>query len=94
MVISDFRPLLNDTFRIQFSDQALELRLEEVNIAGAPYTEGARQPFSLLFTADASRGILRQGNYALNNDRLGRQNLFLVPVGVREGVCHYEAIYN
>ena len=94
MVISDFRPLLKDIFRIQFSDQALELCLEEVTSTGDPYTEGARQPFSLLFSADASRGILRQGNYELNNDQFGKQNIFLVPVGVREGVCHYEAIYN
>jgi len=94
MIISDFRPLLKNVFNIQFSDKALELCLEEIQNTGEPYTEGARQPFSLLFSADASCGVLRQGNYELNNDQLGKQSIFLVPVGVREGICHYEAIYN
>lgn len=94
ITIAEFEPLLNQPFKIQFSDQDLVLELSEVKRSGKPYKEGAREPFSLLFNADASRGILRQGNYHLENKEMGKQSMFLVPVGVDENICQYEAIYN
>ena len=94
MHISDYESLLKQTFKIAFSDQDLLLTLEEVSRAGKPYKEGARQPFSLIFSADASGGVLRQGRYDLENETLGKKGVFLVPVGVKENVCEYQAVYN
>ncbi|MEW8628259.1 MAG: hypothetical protein AB2551_21120 [Candidatus Thiodiazotropha sp.] len=94
MVISDFQPLLNQSFRIAFSDQELVLTLVDVELVGSPYKEGARQPFSLMFDADASVGVLRQGIYPVEHDTLGRKDIFLVPRGVEDNCCRYEAVYN
>lgn len=94
MVIADFQPLLNQSFKIVFSDQALALTLIDVERVGKPYKAGARQPFSLLFVADASAGVLRQGVYPVEHDTLGKQDIFLIPRGVEENRCRYEAVYN
>jgi len=94
ITISDFALLVNQSFTIEFSDQDLILKLDEVKSSGKPYKEDAREPFSLLFSADASSGVLKQGNYELGNGTIGKQSIFLVPIGVEENTCHYEAIYN
>ncbi len=94
ITISDFQTLLNQIFTIQFSDQNLELKLEEINSTGKPYKKGAREPFSLIFTADAKHGILQQGNYELKNKELGKQSIFIVPIKHENNTGFYEAIYN
>jgi hypothetical protein len=94
VVISDFQPLLNQNFRVTFSDKNYPLTLINVMDVGTPFKSGARQPFSLTFYADASLGILNQGVYPVVNDSLGKREIFLIPRGVRENRCYYEAIYN
>jgi hypothetical protein len=94
MLSTDYQPFLNEQFKIVFSDQEFVLTLIEVVLLGAPYKEGARQPFSIMFLADASLGVLRQGIYLVEHIKLGKNNIFLIPRGVEENMCRYEAIYN
>lgn len=94
MVVSDYQSLLNQSFKIKFSDQELTLFLTDVTTAGQPFKKGARQPFSLIFTADASAGVLRQGIYPVEHQKLGRVEIFLIPRGIQQDECHYEAIFN
>ncbi|MCU7916917.1 MAG: hypothetical protein KZQ88_15650 [Candidatus Thiodiazotropha sp. (ex Dulcina madagascariensis)] len=94
MVISDFQPLVNQSFKIVFSDQELPLMLIDVESVGKPYKEGARQPFSLMFVADATDGVLRQGVYPVEHATLGKKDIFLIPRGVEKNQCLYEAVYN
>jgi hypothetical protein len=90
----DYQPLVNQSFKITFTDQELVLTLVEVSLVGRPYKEGARQPFSLMFVADSSPGVLPQGVYPLEHHQLGRKDTFLIPRGIEENTCRYEAIYN
>jgi hypothetical protein len=94
IVFSDFQPLLNDDFEIDLSGKPYRITLTEVETLGKPYKEGARQPFSLIFHADAALGILRQSVYSVTHNSLGTRDIFLIPRGIVEDTCHYEAIYN
>ena len=94
MLITDFQPLLNQQFKIVFSDQELPLELIDVEKNGEPYKEGARQPFTITFLADASVGVLQQGTYPVENETLGKQDVFLIPRGVEDNKCRYDAMYN
>ncbi|MES9852604.1 MAG: hypothetical protein ABW170_12330 [Candidatus Thiodiazotropha sp. L084R] len=94
MVNTDFQPFLNQSFKINFTDQELALTLVDVALVGKPYKEGARQPFSLMFVADASVGVLCQGTYPVEHTTLGKKDIFLIPRGVDNNQCRYEAVYN
>ncbi len=91
---TDFRPLLNQTFKIVFSDLDYVMTLTEVSDQGKPFKAGARQPFSLMFDADATVGVLRQGLYPVEHKILGKRPIFLIPRAVDGNRCVYEAVYN
>jgi hypothetical protein len=94
IVFSDFQPLLNEDFEIDIFNKRYPLTLTKVETLGAPYKEGARQPFSLFFCADVALGILHQSVYPMHHDSFGKCSIFLIPRGVIEDKCYYEAIYN
>jgi hypothetical protein len=52
-----------------------------------------RDGFSLLLRAPVSLGI-SQGIYPVQHPRLGRLEIFMVPVGADEGTVQYEAVFN
>ncbi|MEJ2619330.1 MAG: hypothetical protein P8163_03520 [Candidatus Thiodiazotropha sp.] len=94
IVFSDFQPLLNDKFEVDITGKRYPITLTRIEILGAPYKKGARQPFSLTFCADAALGILRQSVYPMTHDSFGKCSIFLIPRGIIEDKCYYEAIYN
>jgi hypothetical protein len=89
-----FEPCLKQRFTINLPETEVPAELVEVKSLGQPFQEGAREPFSLLFEADTAHGLLNQGTYALANDALGENNIFLVPVGEESGRYQYQAIFN
>ena len=56
--------------------------------------DGGRQPFSLLFVAGPDAPTLSQRLYRLDHASLGALDLFLVPIGPKNGVMQYEAVFN
>jgi Domain of unknown function (DUF6916) len=91
----DFRAHLATPFRVLRPDgEALEIFLVEVtphtHLPGGP---ARRRGFSLLFRSAVS-GHLRQGTYRLDHADMGTLELFLVPVGPRDGGMCYEAVFN
>lgn len=90
----NFEPCLKQNFTILLPEAEITAELVEVKSLGPPFREGAREPFSLLFEADAAQGLLHQGTYALANELLGRRGFFLVPVGERDKRYQYEVIFN
>ena len=52
-----------------------------------------RHPFALLFVCQDER-VLEQGTYAIDHERLGRLEIFVVPVAANESGVHYEAVFN
>ena len=94
MVISDFQSLLNQSFKIVFSDTEYPLELIEVESLGEPYKKGAREPFSLVFVTDSANGLLQQGRYPVEGGEFQKTDIFLVPIAEQNGRYHYQAVYN
>jgi len=70
----------------------LALELVEAT-AGKPSSVGSRRtPFSLLFRGP-HQPVLPQKIYALAHERLGRLEIFIVPLGLDGEGMRYEAIF-
>ncbi|HEY1473316.1 MAG TPA: hypothetical protein VGF53_04460 [Pseudolabrys sp.] len=69
-----------------------ELTLAEVKPL-KNYANLARAPFSLIFTTQGA-AVLPQRMYELRHAALGTQAFFLVPVGKKDDVVSYQAIFN
>lgn len=91
----DFEPLRGETFRLQAPDAPQDVVLVDVtrlpSATVAP--DGRRVAFSLVFRSPLP-GHLPQAIYALEHAALGTLELFLVPIGPRDGGMCYEAIFN
>lgn len=92
-----FEPLIGTSFRLQAGAKVLELALIQADKlpvhAGRGGKMPKREPFSLVFRGPREF-VLPQQMYALEQDTLGRVEIFLVPIGPDEvGQC-YEAVFN
>ena len=97
LTVADFEPLCGSAFRGELPGTGqLELGLIAAKTlpGSPPQTDGGvrRHPFSLVFRV---RTPLRlpQGIYPLEHDRLGRLDIFLVPVGRDADGLLLEAIF-
>jgi hypothetical protein len=91
----DFVRHVGTGFRLLRSEgEGLDLTLVEASIhPHLPHSPGRRRGFSLVFRS-ASPSPLRQGVYRLDHEVVGSLELFLVPIGPREGGMCYEAVFN
>ena len=87
----NFSQNLNTTFCISHEDQHLiEVELVEVS----PFRVTPRQEiFSILFRGPHEPQLL-QYLFTLEHERMGRMELFLVPVSKDEQGMYYEAVFN
>lgn len=90
LTAADFEPRVNDTFRLPIAPAELSLKLVEVRRLGQAMRQGGA--FSLLFISPPGP-FLRQGTYPLDNPSLGRLNLFIVPLGPKDGGNSYEVVF-
>lgn len=95
---ADFRPHLNQTFRIhRESSEPLESKLIEVSDVGPGPREGdagtRRRPFSILLRGPVEP-VLRQAIYRIEHAEMGALDLFLVPIGPDNQGMRYEAVFN
>jgi hypothetical protein len=92
---ADFARHLRTEFRLWLPDGGtLELVLLEASPhPHLPHAPDRRHGFSVVFRG-ASPGRLPQGIYRLDHDVMGSLDLFLVPIGPREGGMCYEAVFN
>jgi hypothetical protein len=97
LTVADFEPLCGSAFRGEFPGSGpLELELITATALPGPPPRAdgpaRRQPFSLVFRV---RTPLRlpQGTYPLEHDRLGRLDIFLVPVGRDADGLLLEAVF-
>jgi hypothetical protein len=93
--IGDFAAHLGSAFRLRLPDgAALDLVLLEATAHPyVPPQPGRRRGFSLVL-GSAPPGHLPQGTYRLEHEAMGTIELFLVPIGPREGGMCYEAVFN
>jgi hypothetical protein len=88
----DFEPHLNTTFRLQHGGgDPLELELVEITGGDDRYEDSYN--FSLFFRG-GPHFRLDQHTFTLEHDRLGRLDLFLVPVAREADGFRYEAVFN
>jgi Domain of unknown function (DUF6916) len=95
LTCADFAPHVGEAFRIVApSGEVVGTELTEATaLRAADPPPPRRRGFSLVFLGpQGSR--LPQGTYRVENDRMGSMELFLVPIGAREGRVCYEAVFN
>lgn len=91
-----FLPLLHDSFLVtQPEGEILTFELVEVfplGLTSSSDPAGGRQAFSLHFRGPI-RPVLSQRIYEFSNATLGQFEIFIVPIGPKEGGMTYEAIF-
>jgi hypothetical protein len=91
----DFDARLGEAFRLTVQGGGLVV-LTLIEVTAHPYLPPdpeRRRGFSLLFRGPGP-GHVPQGTYRLQNDAMGTLDLFLVPIGPRDGAMGYEAVFN
>jgi hypothetical protein len=86
----DFEPHSGEVFRLNAPNGEIELKLVEVQRLGQAHRDGGA--FSLQFRAPAGP-IVPQAIYPLHHPTLGTLELFMVPLGARDGANRYEVIF-
>jgi len=88
---NDYADCLESVFRVDpASGNQLELTLQQVS---EPGNCPGHENFSIILRGPAEK-MLQQGIYAFEHDRLGLQEIFIVPVARDEQGISYEAIFN
>lgn len=92
--VENFAAVAKQSFDLSLGESSVPLTLVEVQpLPVNPYPGMMRAPFSLIFRT-ASQVVLPQKIYNLKNEKLGKLEIFLVPVARdREGVL-YQAVFN
>ncbi|HWF19506.1 MAG TPA: hypothetical protein VG754_09565 [Verrucomicrobiae bacterium] len=93
-----FAECLNTGFQVWInSTETMELRLAEVTSGLMAASNGQRggqfESFSLMFHGPNSR-FLPQKTYTFEHPRLGKFELFIVPVGRDGDLFKYQAVFN
>ena len=90
---SNFRPHLNQSFRIQLTDsEPIDLTLMSVTELGQANKPETLTTVSLVFLGPVSQHFLGQSIYRLQHEQMGSFDLFIVPIGPEAGRMRYEAI--
>ena len=84
LTLADFQPLLHQRFRVADAFDA-----ELVEVTEIPREPGGRSPFSLVLEGGPTPP-LPQGIYAVQHERLGTIEIFLVPIAAGR----YEAVFS
>src|SRR3954470_22111605 len=90
MTAGDFERHKDETFALKIPQVELALKLSKVSRLGESGRPGGA--FSLWFVSP-SGPFLPQGIYPLEHPDLGRLEIFLVPLGPRDGGNLYESIF-
>jgi len=90
LTAAQFAERLRETFVLAAGGLTLDLVLFEVEELGMSRPE--RQAFSLQFSGPA-RPVLPQAIYPIANPAMGVIELFLVPLGPRDGGICYQAVF-
>jgi hypothetical protein len=90
---AEFSKHLNTKFRIA-NEQPIELELAEVKgYLSKAHEQTGMERFSVFFNGPLEP-FLSQRVYALEHERMGAFELFLVPVAKDENGFRYEAVFN
>jgi hypothetical protein len=98
LTLETFAPLVQTSFAVRSSagTAGLELKLVEAQGSFLPPAPGAKvvqETFSLLFLGPADQW-LPQGMICLEHERIGRFELFIVPLARKPAGIEYQAVFN
>jgi hypothetical protein len=92
VTLETFTPRIREPFRLSAGgDQTMDATLIEATALGASRGAG-RQPFSIVFLGPAAP-VWPQRIYRVEHEALDPLDLFLVPIGPRDGGMQYQAIF-
>jgi hypothetical protein len=90
LAIGDFSPHLDAVFEMQAADGVVPLKLAKVDPTGNSGRAGGA--FSLIFIAP--KGPFQpQAIYPVTHPALGVMEIFVVPIGPRQGGNGYQAVF-
>jgi hypothetical protein len=90
--LETFAPRIGERFRISSDEgDTIDATLIEAT-PQATSARGGRQPFSLVFLGPSSP-VWPQRIYQVAHEALDPQDLFLVPIGPRDGGMQYQAVF-
>jgi hypothetical protein len=95
LTFETFAPRIGERFRFTAGDgTTMDVTLKEATALGAaPHPSSVRRaPFSVVFLG-ALRPVWAQSIYRVDHDAIGSFDLFLVPLGPRDGGMQYEAVF-
>jgi hypothetical protein len=87
---ADFEPHVGREFAIEANGTRVNLKLAQIERLGAARREGGA--FSLTFLSPPGP-FLPQGIYAIEHPTLRRLEMFMVPLGPKEGANSYQVIF-
>jgi len=90
LTAADFEPIKGGDFILAAAGGELALKLAEVRRLGTALREGGA--FSLLFVTPPGP-FLPQAIYPISHPALGTLELFIVPLGPKDGGNRYEVIF-
>jgi hypothetical protein len=89
----DFSSCLNQKFVIHLeSAEKLEVDLIQVQDLGVAVDSKSRRPFSILFRGPADCELPQQ-IYSIENSKMGKFDLFIVPIGPDDVGMRFEAVF-
>ena len=100
LTLETFSPCVQTKFRVVLDQNSfIELELADAKALTSP-GQGqtpaigpVQESFSLVFHGPDNR-FLPQHIYTFEHDRVGRFDLFIVPIGQKPGFFEYQAIFN
>jgi len=88
---SDFQAILHEQGTLSIDGMTLPATITEVDISQR-HGDAQREPFSVILITETEHSH-GQAIYALQHERLGSVELFLVPLGPKAGGMSYEAVF-
>jgi len=88
-----FQALEGDDFEIHFdNDEIIRITLAEV-ISKEHLDSDDVENFALLFTGPLDKQLM-QASFPLRHDAIGIHQIFLVPIGPKDDLMQYEAVFS
>lgn len=88
---ADFEPHVGHAFAVEANGKHVDMKLAAVERLGTALREGGA--FSLMFQSAPTGPILPQGVYAVQHPARGALDLFVVPLGPKDGGYSYQVIF-
>lgn len=91
---ADFEPLKGKAVSVFFSAEGAEEAVLADVVPLTGYSNLDRKPFSIVLQTGQQKQWYPQAIYTLVHPVLGAMDLFLVPLGMKDGGMQYEAVFS